>query len=49
MLLFQAWLICPDATGNADVYVNLGAYDYNTPSGCFDQTIHAYTGSTATP
>ncbi|CAG7852041.1 SubName: Full=Uncharacterized protein {ECO:0000313/EMBL:CCA73934.1} [Serendipita indica DSM 11827] len=44
----NAWLICPDANGNDDLYVNLGPYAYNTPAGCGDQTIHAYTGSTAT-
>ena len=47
--LTQAWLVCPDSAGNADVYVNLGAYDYMTPAGCADETIHAYTGATATP
>ncbi|THH12649.1 hypothetical protein EW146_g7498 [Bondarzewia mesenterica] len=49
VLLEQAWLVCPDSEGNADVYVNLGAYDYETPAGCADETIHAYTGATATP
>ncbi|KAK7029420.1 hypothetical protein VNI00_014674 [Paramarasmius palmivorus] len=44
----NAWLVCPDADGNRLLYVNLGAYGYQTPSGCADQTIHAYTGSTAT-
>ncbi|KAF9453307.1 hypothetical protein P691DRAFT_658712, partial [Macrolepiota fuliginosa MF-IS2] len=44
----NAWLICPDADGNKDLYVNLGPYSYNTPAGCADETIHAYTGSTAT-
>ncbi|THV02637.1 hypothetical protein K435DRAFT_749004 [Dendrothele bispora CBS 962.96] len=44
----NAWLICPDEDGNKDLYVNLGPYDYNTPPGCADETIHAYTGSTAT-
>ncbi|KAL0067439.1 hypothetical protein AAF712_005426 [Marasmius tenuissimus] len=44
----NAWLVCPDAAGNRDLYVNLGAYGYQTPEGCADQTIHAYTGSTAT-
>lgn len=29
----QAWLICPDASGNNDVYINLGNYDYLTPAG----------------
>ncbi|KAG6902568.1 hypothetical protein C0995_014957 [Termitomyces sp. Mi166 len=44
----EAWLVCPDDAGNLDVYVNLGPYDYMTPAGCADETIHAYTGSTAT-
>ncbi|KAL0946046.1 hypothetical protein HGRIS_012319 [Hohenbuehelia grisea] len=44
----NAWLVCPDAAGNRDLYVNLGPYSYMTPAGCADQTIHAYTGSTAT-
>ncbi|GLB41627.1 putative fungal-type cellulose-binding domain containing protein [Lyophyllum shimeji] len=45
----NAWLVCPDAQGHADVYVNLGPYAYQTPAGCADETIHAYTGATATP
>ncbi|KAI0364218.1 hypothetical protein BV20DRAFT_875982 [Pilatotrama ljubarskyi] len=45
----NAWLVCPDANGNKDVYINLGPYDYNTPAGCADETIHAYTGATPTP
>ncbi|KAJ8521495.1 hypothetical protein ONZ45_g1794 [Pleurotus djamor] len=44
----NAWLVCPDAAGNRLLFVNLGPYSYNTPAGCADQTIHAYTGSTAT-
>ncbi len=40
--------MCPDADGNRDVYINLGAYDYETPAGCADETIHAYTGPYAT-
>ncbi|PFH51135.1 hypothetical protein AMATHDRAFT_143250, partial [Amanita thiersii Skay4041] len=44
----NAWLICPDTAGNKDVYVNLGPYAYQTPAGCADETIHAYTGPTAT-
>ncbi|KAF9260680.1 hypothetical protein L218DRAFT_567803 [Marasmius fiardii PR-910] len=43
----NAWLVCPDTDGNRDLYINLGAYAYQTPAGCADQTIHAYTGSTA--
>ncbi|KAL1939432.1 hypothetical protein VTO73DRAFT_9988 [Trametes versicolor] len=45
----NAWLVCPDAEGNKDVYINLGNYDYMTPAGCADETIHAYTGATPTP
>ncbi|KAF8645814.1 hypothetical protein AX16_007557 [Volvariella volvacea WC 439] len=45
----NAWLVCPDAAGNLDLYVNLGPYAYQTPAGCADETIHGYTGSTATP
>ncbi|RDB15344.1 4-O-methyl-glucuronoyl methylesterase [Hypsizygus marmoreus] len=44
----NAWLVCPDAQGHADVYINLGPYSYQTPAGCADETIHAYTGATAT-
>ncbi|TFK32104.1 hypothetical protein BDQ12DRAFT_701325 [Crucibulum laeve] len=44
----NAWLICPDAAGHLDLYVNLGPYSYQTPAGCADETIHAYTGATAT-
>ncbi|KDR76916.1 hypothetical protein GALMADRAFT_246036 [Galerina marginata CBS 339.88] len=44
----NAWLVCPDAAGNRLLFVNLGAYDYMTPAGCADETIHAYTGATAT-
>ncbi|OBZ66782.1 GDP-L-fucose synthase [Grifola frondosa] len=29
----NAWLVCPDADDNLDVYINLGAYDYETPAG----------------
>ncbi|KAI0538718.1 carbohydrate-binding module family 1 protein [Xylaria digitata] len=39
-----AWLVCGD-TGQ--LYINTGAYAYDTPSGCADQTIHSYGGSTA--
>jgi hypothetical protein len=44
MACVQAWLVCPDAAGNLLLYVNLGPYDYMTPAGCADETIHAYTG-----
>ncbi|KAK0703925.1 hypothetical protein B0T26DRAFT_757421 [Lasiosphaeria miniovina] len=39
-----AWLVCGDAK---ELFVNTGAYLYNTPAGCADQTIHSYGGSTA--
>ncbi|KAF6843343.1 carbohydrate-binding module family 1 protein [Colletotrichum musicola] len=38
-----AWLVCDDQ----EVFINTGAYLYQTPAGCFDQTIHSYGGSTA--
>ncbi|KAI1160018.1 carbohydrate-binding module family 1 protein [Nemania serpens] len=38
-----AWLVCGN---NGQLYINTGAYAYNTPSGCADQTIHSYGGST---
>ncbi|KAK3386258.1 hypothetical protein B0T20DRAFT_366146 [Sordaria brevicollis] len=38
-----AWLVC---TGQ-EVFINTGAYLYQTPAGCADQTIHYYSGSTA--
>ncbi|KZV75608.1 carbohydrate-binding module family 1 protein, partial [Peniophora sp. CONT] len=40
----NAWLVCPDAAGNLVLFINLGNYDYMTPPGCADETIHAYTG-----
>ncbi|KAI1748902.1 carbohydrate-binding module family 1 protein [Xylaria castorea] len=39
-----AWLVCGN---NGQLYINTGAYAYDTPSGCADQTIHYYGGSTA--
>ncbi|KAI0975176.1 carbohydrate-binding module family 1 protein [Xylaria arbuscula] len=39
-----AWLVCGDA---GQLYINTGAYAYDTPSGCVDETIHSYGGSTA--
>ncbi|KAE9410112.1 hypothetical protein BT96DRAFT_962102 [Gymnopus androsaceus JB14] len=45
----NAWLVCPDSAGNNLLYVNLGFYDYMTPSGCADETIHFYTGATPVP
>ncbi|KAG6908901.1 hypothetical protein DXG01_002879 [Tephrocybe rancida] len=44
----NAWLVCPDTAGHPDLYINLGPYSYQTPAGCADETIHAYTGATAT-
>ncbi|OHE96527.1 hypothetical protein CORC01_08125 [Colletotrichum orchidophilum] len=38
-----AWLVCE----NQEVFINTGAYLYQTPAGCSDQTIHSYGGSTA--
>jgi len=39
----SAWLVC----ANQQLFINLGAYDYDTPSGCADETIHYYNGATA--
>ncbi|KAK9770397.1 hypothetical protein SCAR479_12966 [Seiridium cardinale] len=39
-----AWLVCGDA---GQLYINTGAYAYETPDGCADETIHSYGGSTA--
>ncbi|KAF8312540.1 hypothetical protein DL93DRAFT_1317094 [Clavulina sp. PMI_390] len=39
----SAWLVCE----SQHLYVNLGAYDYMTPAGCADETIHYYNGATA--
>ncbi|CAI4213571.1 unnamed protein product [Parascedosporium putredinis] len=33
-----AWYVC----GEQKVYINTGAYLYQTPAGCADQTIHSY-------
>ncbi|KAB5577998.1 hypothetical protein GE09DRAFT_1214211 [Coniochaeta sp. 2T2.1] len=38
-----AWLVCE---GKA-LFVNTGAYAYQTPAGCADQTIHYYNDATA--
>ena len=37
-----AWYVC---TGRL-LYINLGNYLYNTPSGCADETIHYYNAAT---
>jgi hypothetical protein len=34
-----AWLVCGDGK---QLYVNTGAYLYNTPAGCADQTVSAF-------
>ncbi|KAJ6463938.1 hypothetical protein C8R45DRAFT_503913 [Mycena sanguinolenta] len=44
----NAWLVCPSGT-TLNVYINLGAYGYMTPTGCSDETLNAYTGATAVP
>jgi hypothetical protein len=31
----SAWLVC----ANQQLFINLGAYDYDTPSGCADETV----------
>ncbi|RKU42984.1 hypothetical protein DL546_001074 [Coniochaeta pulveracea] len=38
-----AWLVCK----NQQLFINTGAYGYQTPSGCADQTIHFYNAATA--
>jgi len=38
-----AWLVC----ANQQLFINTGAYGYQTPSGCSDQTIHYYNDKTA--
>ncbi|SPQ24182.1 bd6c0bca-53d7-4967-a6a4-9adccae7b7f8 [Thermothielavioides terrestris] len=38
-----AWLVCEKQA----LFVNTGAYGYQTPSGCADQTIHYYNDKTA--
>lgn len=38
-----AWLVCDDQ----ELFINTGAYLYQTPQGCADQTIHSYGGATA--
>lgn len=37
-----AWLVCEEQ----QLFINTGAYGYETPAGCADQTIHSYGGST---
>ncbi|KAH8911547.1 hypothetical protein BR93DRAFT_943482 [Coniochaeta sp. PMI_546] len=38
-----AWLVCKDQA----LFINTGAYAYQTPAGCADQTIHYYNDATA--
>ncbi|KAK4154504.1 hypothetical protein C8A00DRAFT_14383 [Chaetomidium leptoderma] len=38
-----AWLVC----ANQELFINTGAYAYQTPAGCADQTIHFYNDKTA--
>ncbi|RFU30568.1 Acting on ester bonds protein, partial [Scytalidium lignicola] len=38
-----AWYVCQEQ----QLFINLGAYDYGTPTGCADETIHYYNGATA--
>ncbi|KAK0704313.1 hypothetical protein B0H67DRAFT_673130 [Lasiosphaeris hirsuta] len=38
-----AWLVCE----GEEVFVNTGAFLYDTPAGCFDHTIHSYGNSIA--
>ncbi|KAL2166989.1 hypothetical protein VTG60DRAFT_1883 [Thermothelomyces hinnuleus] len=38
-----AWLVC----ANQELFINTGAYGWQTPEGCADQTIHYYNGQTA--
>ncbi|KAK0637477.1 hypothetical protein B0T17DRAFT_481383, partial [Bombardia bombarda] len=38
-----AWLVCE----GQEMFINTGAYLYNTPAGCADQTIHSFGGATA--
>ncbi|KAK4198022.1 hypothetical protein QBC40DRAFT_332076 [Triangularia verruculosa] len=39
-----AWLVCGD---NKEVFINTGAFLWDTPAGCFDHTIHSYNGAQA--
>ncbi|KAK4187124.1 hypothetical protein QBC35DRAFT_435577 [Podospora australis] len=39
-----AWLVCGDGK---ELFVNTGAFLWDTPAGCFDHTIHSYGGSQA--
>ncbi|KAG8843044.1 hypothetical protein FRB96_004382 [Tulasnella sp. 330] len=44
-----AFYVCPDPVEGNLLYINLGAYDYMTPTGCADETINYYNGATAVP
>ena len=39
----SAWLVCADQ----QMFINFGAYDYDTPSGCADETVGSKVGSDA--
>ncbi|TDL21807.1 hypothetical protein BD410DRAFT_771148 [Rickenella mellea] len=41
-----AFLAC-ETPGYPAIYINLGAYGYNTPLGCSDETLNSYYGATA--
>ncbi|KKY31028.1 putative carbohydrate-binding module family 1 protein [Diaporthe ampelina] len=43
-----AFYVCPGSAGENALYINTGAYLYQTPSGCYDVDIHYYGGSIAT-
>ncbi|OAA61764.1 hypothetical protein SPI_04623 [Niveomyces insectorum RCEF 264] len=38
-----AWLVC----AKQQLFINTGAYNYQTPAGCADETIHFYNAATA--
>ncbi|ERS95100.1 hypothetical protein HMPREF1624_08590 [Sporothrix schenckii ATCC 58251] len=38
-----AWLVC----AKQQLFINTGAYSYQTPAGCADETIHFYNAATA--
>lgn len=37
----SAWYVC----GDQELYINTGAYLYQTPSGCYDQTVCYFSNS----
>jgi len=41
------WLACADVSATTpNVYVNMGNFDYLTPTGCADETLNYYNGAT---